>query len=115
MLRNPAQGIDHERQVPVTTPQDAVNVVDTSAVTDGPQYVTLSQAQLDALIAQAAKAQMPPPLPGAADPVPAAQHDEWSANHLLHMLVGRVKWFTEREERSAHAAVDTHYPAPSEE
>lgn len=110
MLRGPVRiGHDHERQVTVT------NAVDTSAVDAGPQYVTLTTDQLNALVDQAAKAKMPPPLPGAADPVPAAQHDEWSPNTLLHMLIERVKWYSEREQRSAHAAVDTHYPESTEE
>lgn len=90
------------------------NTVDTSAVTGGPQYVTLTQDQFQSLVNQAAAAKMPPPLPGAADPVPAAQYDNWTANELLHHLCARTKWYTEREERSAHAAADAHFPAPED-
>lgn len=101
---------------PLTLAPDTTD--ETPAVEAGSNLVTLTQAQIekmlkDAVMAGAAQVQVGGPLGNFT--VPPAAPADWSQNELMRRIVARTHFFTEEDERAAYAAVDKHFPAPTDD
>lgn len=85
--------------------------------------LSLTQADLDALLARAVQAgaaqaaahfsQFVPSL--GAPAVDAEKPAVWSHAEFMRKLNARIVWFNEREERAAQLALDTYYPEETDE
>lgn len=109
---------------PLTAPAPAVVADDPAVSTDvapvatpQPVYVSLTQEQLDRMLAAAVLAGQAQSGPaGAAAAAVAAEKPElWTVNELLRNVIAHIRWYNERTLLSALNTVDTHFPAPGEE
>jgi hypothetical protein len=97
---------------PATQPSPGL-VVDGPPAAPGSDTLTLSRADVQAMIANAVEAgRASVPVPVSATPgVSADETAKWSLNDLMMWLVGQQHPHTEAEQRAAFAAVSTFYPA----
>lgn len=78
--------------------------------------VSLTKAELDAIIARAVKAGRDDAMTElGALTVPAAVVPDWTVNEFVHALVRRTRWVSEAEVRAAVKAADTHFPVPADD